>query len=256
MTLLRPFILALACLWLSVCAAQAQRLVSALSDKVISIDSTFSGETLTVFGNIEPETGSGRKFVEGPFDVVMVIRGPALDRVAREKTRKWGIWLNTEQLIFRSFPSFFWVLSSSKLEDIADRETLAFEGLLPETRPQLAIVQGGGDPQEFGDELVRLMTEKELFGVDSRGVQFQSETLYSARVVLPADVPNGNFLTQTYLFKDGVIVSQRAEGFSVRKTGFERLVGTAAQDFPWAYGFICVILAVFTGWLGGVAFRR
>jgi len=237
-------------------AAHAQRLVGAMSGKTISINSSFSGETLTLFGNVEPDIGAEQRHVEGPFDVVMVIRGPAFDRVAREKTHEWGIWLNTEQLVFRNFPSYFWVLSSDKLSDITDEDTLIREGLLPETRPQLAVVQGNGDPQLFGQELVRLMTQRGLFGVDERGVLFQSETLYSARLSLPANVPNGNFLAYTYLFKDGVIVSQKAEAFSVRKTGFERFLGMAAQQQPWAYGITCVLLAVFTGWLGGVVFRR
>jgi len=237
-------------------AAQAQRLVSALSDKLVSIDSSFAGERLTLFGNVEPETGSGEKFVEGPFDIVVVIRGPAIDRVARKKTREFGVWLNTDQLVFKSFPSFFWVLASGRLDDISSMEILEQEGILPETRPQLAIVHGNGEPRLFGTELVRMMTEKKLFGVDEHGVQMRSNTLYSARVSLPADVPNGNFLAQTYLFKNGEIVSHKSEGFSVRKTGFERLIGTSAQQFPWAYGVFCVLLAIFTGWLGGVVFRR
>ena len=235
---------------------QAQRLVSVLSDKLVSIDSSFAGETLTLFGNVEPETGSGDKYVEGPFNVIVVIRGPTVDRVARKKTKQFGVWLNTEQLVFKSLPSFFWVLASEKLEDIAAPELLEEEGLLPKAQPQLVIVQGGGAPKLFGSELVRLMEEKKLFGVDEHGVQFRSNTLYSARVTLPADVPNGNFLAQTYLFKNGEIVSRKSEGFSVRKTGFERLVGTSARQYPWVYGFSCVILALFTGWLGGVVFRR
>ncbi len=249
--LLAPLIVCLA-----VAAAQAQRLVSALSDTTVSIDSNFSGDTLTLFGNVEPEIGAQREVVDGPFNIIMVIRGPAIDRVARRKTRNFGIWINDEQLVFKSFPSYFWVLSSQQLESIAARETLAAEGLLPETRPQLSVVQGGGNPDVFGPELVRLMTEKGLFGVDERGVTFQSDTLYSARVSLPADVPNGNFLAQTFLFRNGVMVSQKSESFLVQKTGFERLVGTSAQEYPWAYGFACVFLAVGTGWLGGVIFRR
>ena len=236
--------------------AGAQRLVGSLSDREISIDSTFSGERLTIFGNVEPAIESGAKSVDGPFDVIIVVSGPAVDRVARRKTRELGIWLNTSQLVFKSFPSFFWVLSSSRLEDIANRDLLADEGILPETRPQLAILQGSGDPQLFGPELVRLMTEKGLFGIEEYGVQFQSSTLYSARMLLPADVPNGSFLAHTFLFKNGALVSERAEGFSVRKTGFERLLGTSAQTHPWAYGLAAVALAIFTGWLGGVVFRR
>lgn len=234
----------------------AERLVSVVSDKLVSIDSTFSGETLTLFGNVEPELDSGQRYVEGPFDVIVVIQGPAQDRVTRRKTRQLGVWLNTEQLAFKSIPSFFWVLASDELTDIASSELLTVEGILPETRPQLTVVQGSGDPRTFGAEMVRLMTEAGLYGVNPRGVHFQSETLYSAQVSLPADVPNGNFLARTYLFKNGEIASMRAEGFSVRKTGFEQFLNLSARQYPWAYGIACVIVAIFTGWLGGVVFRR
>lgn len=234
----------------------SQRIAGSLSSKFISIDSTFSGETLTLFGNVEPEIGSGDGSVNGPYDIVVIIQGPAVDRVARQKTRNAGIWLNTEQVVFRAFPSYFQVLSSDRLENIASEETLTSEGILPKTRPHLALVQGSGDPSKFGPQLVRLMTEQGLFGVDERGVIFRSNTLFSARIDLPANVPNGNFLAITYLFKNGEIVVKKAEGFTVRKTGFEQLLGTSAKQYPWAYGMVCVMLAVFTGWLGGVVFRR
>ena len=42
----------------------------------------------------------------------------------------------------------------------------------------------------------------------------------------------------------------------MRKIGFERFLGLAAQQQPLLYGLVCVILALFTGWLGGVVFRR
>lgn len=256
MSHMRTVLLIVGCLLALMSPALGQRLVGSLSDRVVSINSTFSGETLTLFGNIEPEIGTNRRLEGNVYNVVVVIRGPAIDRVARLKTREWGIWLNTDQLVFRSFPSYFWVLSNRKLEDIADRDLLMAEGLLPETRPQLAILNGGGDPNMFGPELVRLMTEQGFFGVNESGVLFESGTLYSARVALPADVPNGNFLATTYLFENGEIAAKKSEGFSVRKTGFERFVGNAAQQFPWAYGLVCVLLAVFTGWLGGVVFKR
>jgi uncharacterized protein (TIGR02186 family) len=255
MRLLR-FLIAASALMTFITPAGAERLVSVVTDKLVSIDSTFSGETLSMFGNVEPDLDSGRRYVDGPFDVIVVIQGPAQDRVARRKTRELGVWINTDQLAFKNIPSFFWVLSSDKLNDIATPELLAEEGILPQSRPQLTVVQGGGDPLVFGTELVRLMTEMGLYGINESGVHFQSETLYSAQVSLPADVPNGNFLARTYLFKGGGIVSQRAEGFSVRKTGFEQFLNNAARQSPWAYGFACVIVAIFTGWLGGVAFRR
>jgi hypothetical protein len=38
--------------------------------------------------------------------------------------------------------------------------------------------------------------------------------------------------------------------------GFERFLYNAAVGQPFLYGLVCVILAIFTGWLGGVVFRR
>ncbi|MDP3315795.1 MAG: TIGR02186 family protein, partial [Devosia sp.] len=60
----------------------------------------------------------------------------------------------------------------------------------------------------------------------------------------------------TYLFKDGEIIARKTNGFSVRKIGFESFLGLASRQQPLLYGLVCVVLAVFTGWLGGVVFRR
>jgi len=42
----------------------------------------------------------------------------------------------------------------------------------------------------------------------------------------------------------------------VRTVGFERFVANSAKEYSLLYGLVCVILAVFTGWLSGVVFRR
>lgn len=236
-------------------AANAQRLVGALSNRQISITSTFAGETLTLFGNIEPELDATTPYVEGKFDIVVVISGPVQDRVVRKKTNAFGIWLNTEQTVFRNFPSFKWVLSSGPLEDVADVEQLTELGITPGSN-LIADSNGKLTDVEARDELLRLMQERAFFGVDEHGVRFESRTLYSTRIVLPSGVQNGSFLAKTFLFKDGNLVTHKAEGFVVRKEGFERFLGETAHDMPLIYGLFCVILAVFTGWLGGIVFKR
>jgi uncharacterized protein (TIGR02186 family) len=237
-------------------AAQAERLVSAVSRTVVAITSSFAGETLTLFGNIEPEVGAEQRFVEGPFHVIIVVTGPLQDRVARRKSNVAGIWINTEQAVFESFPSFYHVLASGRLTDITDPITLAENSIPLAAQARFSPQAGWWDSLAFGSQLVRLMEEEGRFGLNERGVAFRSETLYSAQVTLPADVPPGLFLARTYLFKDGALISQRADGFSVRKTGFERFLGEAAIRQPLLYGLAAVILALFTGWLGGVVFRR
>lgn len=236
--------------------AQAQRLVSKLSAQEISINSTFTGESLTLFGNVEAPIGEAQGTIEGPFDIVIVIQGPSSHRVVRRKTPQFGIWLNSEQVEFSGVPSFYHLLATAPLDKITDPETLQNEGIGLILQAHLLEA---GDPvrdKEFSNELVRLMTEENMFGLSDRRVSFLSETFYNANLILPADVPNGTYLAKTYLFRHGELVDQRAERFVVRTTGAERFIGNTARDFPLVYGIVCVLIAVFTGWLGAVAFRR
>lgn len=241
---------------MTISGGHAQRIASALSSNTVSVDSSFSGETLTIFGNIEPDIGSDVRIQDDGYHIIVLVQGPAINRLARRKTRNLGIWLNTEQVLFEGFPSYFWVISSSPIENIASPEVLEEQGLLPESQPRLVFKKGNGDAEKLGPELVRLMQEAGLYGVVENGVIFRSRTLYSASLSLPANVANGEFLAHTFLLKDGAVIAKRAQGFSVRKTGFERLVGTTASTMPLLYGIMCVVLAIFTGWLGGVVFRR
>ncbi|MDP1731191.1 MAG: TIGR02186 family protein [Devosia sp.] len=236
--------------------ALAEKLVSTVSNDEVSITSSFAGEKLTLFGNIEPEAGAPQRYVEGPFQVIIVVTGPLQDRIARLKRPRFGIWMNTEQVVFDNFPSFYHVLASDKLSDITDEETLGRLNLMPESQARITATPSTADEELFGRELVRLMTEQGYFGVKEQGVVFRSSTFYSGQVSLPSDVPPGSYLAHTYVFKNGELITERSEGFAVRKIGFERFLALAAQQQPLLYGLVCVILAVFTGWLGGVVFKR
>jgi uncharacterized protein (TIGR02186 family) len=236
--------------------ALAQRIAGALSERQIEVTSNFVGQTLTLFGNVEPSVGAADTPVQGPFQVIVVVTGPAQDRVVRQQTNRFLIWLNTESETFLRIPSYKWVLSSAPLDVITDDKVLeANHILLANTGGE---VKSGGDinPEAFRTQMVRLMIDKGFYGINEIGVQFRSATLFSARIQLPGDVPNGTFLAETFLFKDRVLVAHQAESFIVRKAGLERLLGDSARDYPLLYGLTCVALALTTGWLGGVVFRR
>ncbi|KQT49409.1 hypothetical protein ASG47_03500 [Devosia sp. Leaf420] len=247
------FILALL---LPVLPVQAERLVSGISNDTIQITSSFDGERLTFYGTIAPDAGSTERVVQGPFDVVVVILGPTQNRVAREMTHNFGIWLNTEQVEFKRFPSYFHVLSSKRLIEIADINLLNENYILPEAHAMAPNPAGFMKTLEFGRELIRLMSQDGLFGVQENGVQFMSDTFYSAQLTLPSSAPPGPYIAQTYVFKNGQIIARKSEGFAVRKIDFERFLAQSATQSPLLYGIACVVLALFTGWLGGVLFRR
>lgn len=234
--------------------ALGEGLVSTVSSANIAITSSFDGQSLSLFGNVEPDPG--QVAAKGPFDVIIVVIGPSVDRVARLKTDEFGLWMNTAQVEFNPFPTYFQVLASNPLNKITDRQTLQAERILPETQAQVSAVPQSLHVERFGAELVRLMTARGLFGINEEAVRFLSPTAYAAQLTLPGDISNGLFITQTYLFKNGRLIAKRGDSFAVNKTGFERLLFTSAHDYPLPYGLTCVALALLTGWLGGVIFRR
>ncbi len=235
--------------------AVAERLITQVSQDVVSITSSFSGQNLTLFGSIEPDVGSTEP-VSGPYHVVITVTGPLQNRVARRKSNVFGVWINTAQVEFVNFPSFYQVLSDARLSEITNPITLAERAIPLAKQTEAAPGESWYESLVFGPQLVRLMEQKGMFKLNENGVTFRSNTFYYAQVSLPADAPPGSYLAHTYLFRNGEIVADRAEGFSVRKIGFERFLGQSARQQPLLYGIVCVALALFTGWLGGVVFRR
>jgi len=237
-------------------SAAAQRLVASSSDPHVSITSTFAGEEITFFGNIENSFDQGDNSNTNNYHIVIAVRGPTSTRVARRKTNQFGVWLNGEEVAFKNFPSFFHMISNLPLDKVADQQELAVNGLAFDSTPFLQPVGNMAKVGEFSQELIRLMKEQDLYKKVEHGVTFHSDTFYSARIQLPANVPNGNYIAITHLFQNGKLQAKKAQHFSVRTVGFERLLSSSAKDYSFLYGLVCVLLAIFTGWLSGVAFRR
>ena len=246
---------ALLFLTLQVQVSFAQRLIPKLSELEVSINSTFTGESLTLFGTVEARIGTEEN-IDGPYDIIILIQGNAVDRVVREKSRQAGIWLNAQQVTFEGAPSFFHVLSTRPINDIETEENLVELGI--NLTAQVQKIDGPNEQVKtaYTNELKRLMQDAGTFGFSPHAVSFHSPTFYSAKLQLPSDVPNGTYLATTFLFKEGALLDRSASLFFVRTIGMEKFISNSARDYPLAYGIVCVLLALFTGWLGGVAFRR
>ena len=60
----------------------------------------------------------------------------------------------------------------------------------------------------------------------------------------------------TYLLRGGALLAENRQTLTIAKTGFEQFTYTLAYDYAAAYGAMAVILALVTGWLASVIFRR
>ena len=234
--------------------ASAQDLIFTLSSDRVRIASDFRGVTLVAFGAIERDLAPSQP--ARPYDIVLVMRGPSETLITRRKDRLAGIWVNRDSRTFYSLPSFYSVSSSRPLAEIADAATLGRYGIGTDNlglAPVGGADDGGGT---FRTALVRLKSKAGLFSEAPDGVTFPGATVFKADLAVPANVPIGDYTVTAYLFRAGAMLTSENIAVRVSKEGFERFTFDLAHRHGFLYGLLCVVLALATGWLAGVIFRR
>jgi uncharacterized protein (TIGR02186 family) len=239
-------------------SAGAERLVSSLSNHIVQITSNFTGVELTLFGTVENDQPTVPH--NDRYDIVVTVTGPRESVVALRKGRVFGIWMNAESRTFVDAPSFLEVLSTRPFASIADAETLRREqigiadmSLQQQTGPDLADASPNNP---FRQAFVRIKQDRHLYGETTNGVTFLTPTLYRATIFVPAEAPVGNYDVDIKLFAGGAVVARTDSAFEIVTVGVERFIAGAAVDHGLAYGVVTAMMAVMTGWLASVVFRR
>lgn len=237
--------------------AAAERLIASLSNRHVMITSNYTGVELVLFGSVERDAANAAR--SNPYDIVATIMGPRETLRVRRKQRVLGIWVNTAGRTFVDPPSYLAVLASRPLDLIAgaeNRRKLQL-GIADTPLPELInndIGEVANDP--FRGALVRLMGERGLYSEEANAVTFLTPTLFRASIKLPAQVPIGDYTVDVKLFADGNMIGHTALLFQIVKVGFEQFVVEAARDHGLLYGFATACMALLTGWIASVAFRR
>lgn len=238
--------------------AEAESLVAITSTSQVNISSNFSGTEITVFGSIERDRATISRAAE--YKLAVQVFGPRETVVARRKEQFLGIWFNRAQRTYVDVPSFYAVLTTGSVSDIATPETLkryqvGIEHLLLPERTDSRGDYEPGDPA-FRAAFLRLKLRGGLYQELPDAVRFLTPTLFRATVPIPANVPVGHYRVQVLLFQEGVPLAEHASDVVVSKTGFEQLMFDLAMSTPILYGIATVLLALMTGWIAGIIFRR
>ena len=241
--------LALLVLLLASPASAGENLVSGLSQDTIEIRSTYNGTDIVVFGAVERPQSAALP------DIVVVVRGPETDMRVRRKDRIAGIWINRNREILHGMPGYYLAAANRPLEKIAGGAVLRQYGLgLAALKPRAA--SGGHDPEPFVQAVIRAQEKAGLYSEQASGVQFLSDTLFRARVPLPASAPQGDYVAEVYMLRDGHVIDARSSKLSIAQTGMERRVFDFSRNDPFAYGLSTVLMAMALGWLSSLVFRR
>lgn len=235
-------------------AAVAERLISSLSSHQVLVSSSFAGAELVLFGSVERDGATVPR--RNGYNLVVTVVGPRQTLVTRRKDRVFGIWANAQSRTFFRAPSYLAVLSNKPLNEIASLGTQQRLdiGMDNVPLPQTASMQ----PTDllFRDALIRLKKERGLYIEEPNSVTFLTPNLFRASIRLPAEAPVGNYEVEVKLFADGTNIARTASALEVVKVGIEQFVANSARDHGFLYGLCTTLMALLTGWLASVVFRR
>jgi uncharacterized protein (TIGR02186 family) len=226
--------------------AFAQALVADLTSHLIAITTGFSGAEVTLFGA-----------AEGEGEVIVVVRGPDVDAVVREKRATMGIWLNRDQMIFDDVPGFYAMASTKTVEeigppDLRERHKIGVETL------NLKTSQAASQERvaEFREALIRSKQKLGLYPQTVGAVTFVGARLFRTTISFPATVPTGAYQISVFLVRDGRLIGAQTTPLLISKLGVSAEVVDFARKNPLWYGLVAVAVAVLAGWASSLPFRR
>ncbi|MEX0404358.1 TIGR02186 family protein [Aquibium sp. LZ166] len=227
-----------------------------LSTDRISITSDFSGADLTIFGALDNADPLINR--QGRYDVIVVLEGPARPTVVRKKERILGVWINIHSQTFVNVPASYSVATTRAMQDITDQ--VNFRQLaLGSDNIYMQPLDRTEDPVTIKDFETALRGLKKLRGLYTEnigGVQFLTQSLFRATLRLAPNIPVGTHKARAFLFRNGVFIKENSANLAILKAGFEQSIFRFANDNGLLYGLLAVLLAMVTGWLGRVIFRR
>jgi uncharacterized protein (TIGR02186 family) len=181
--------------------------------------------------------------------------------VARRKSNVGGIWANTQSITFESVPSYYAIVSTRPLDELADPIVLRENDIGFEHVPMSPIKgwESGlstSDLDDFKSSVIRIKERDGLYLSEEYGVAFIGRSLFRATIDLPANVPVGPLDARIYLFREGRLLSNWRSQVNLQREGVERFLHAFAFDYPLFYGVFTVVLSISAGLVASALFRR
>lgn len=232
-------------------------LVTSLSSDMVSIQSNFTGTEIVIFG--QADSVPQQPNAPGGYELAIVVEGPPQDITTRRKGRFLGLWVNRDGERFQNVPSFYAVSSTGNIGELASRTVLDELGI-GLNHINLAVSGMSNvaleDRDDFRKAFLRLRRQMGLYSEQQTAIDFLTDTMFRTNIPLPANIPVGDYKVKSFLFHGGDLVARTEQTLAVAKIGFEQFAFELAQNYSIFYGILAVTIAIFTGWLAGVIFRK
>lgn len=239
------FVVLSAVLWSAQAYAAAITIDTAADE--VDITTGFTGDKVIVYGTIS-----------GGDEVAVMLRGPEQTMKVRRKSDVMGMWLNTEEMKFRRVPVYYNYALSAPAPDIASPEVLLRYGI------GLDALRFAPDAHRVAEDKVRhyqeaLIRNKQTngtFPLEPQPVEFIGDGFFRVELYVPAHVPMGFYELDAYLFEAGEVVDSDSAEVVIKQVGMGASIYLFAHNWALAYGLLCVVFALFAGWLSNEVRQR
>jgi len=217
-----------------------------VSEPTLEITTGFTGDTLTIFGTVEPKG-----------DIVIVVKGPQKETTIRRKIDVLGLWINAESVTFKSVPEYYNVASSRPMVDIASPEIRQQYRLGINSLTFNSVKEHNINKKDrFQEALIQNKQLTNLYSLTPDAIDFLNESLFKTRIYMPSSVPIGTYEIDAYLFKDGQLIDQASHPFFIKQVGLAAEVHNFAYGAPFWYGVSVILFALFSSFLAIALLRR
>ncbi len=233
--------------------AVAEEIVLGLSKDTVSINTSFDGSEILIFGAVKRESPMQ---YDPRLQVIVTVAGPNETFTVRRKEKRFGIWVNTDAVEIDSAPSFYAVSTSTLLElSLSDTEDLRHKVSIPRAIRSVGAPDTIDDATTFTDALIRIKSNSNQYQLNEGTVSVDDQTLFRTAIQLPAALTEGDYETRIFLTRGGNVISHYETSIYVRKVGLERWLFNLSRENALLYGIMSLAIAIAAGWGASAAFR-
>ncbi|MCV3272222.1 TIGR02186 family protein [Roseobacter sinensis] len=233
--------------------AAAEDIVLGLSKDTVSIDTSFDGSEILIFGAVKREA----PIPDDPrLQVIVTVAGPDETFTVRRKEKVLGIWVNTDAVEIDRAPSFYAVSTSTLLGlSLSETEDLRHRVSIPRAIRSVGAPDTIEDATRFTEALIRIKSRSNQYQLNEGTVSVDEQTLFRTAIELPAALTEGDYQTRIFLTRGGKVVSKYETSIYVRKVGLERWLFRLSRENALLYGIMSIAIAIAAGWSASAVFR-
>ena len=167
-----------------------------------------------------------------------------------------GMWLNRKQMEFRDIYGAYAVYSSLPKQKIHD---LLSSNLNIGVENLPFIYHGKAYIEEIDDFRKAILDKKfaeQTYIEKFDNIKFMGDSLFKNQLIFSKYIPEGVYNVEIYLIDSNELVGMQSIPMLVKKTGVEAVIHNFAYEESLLYGILCVIAAVFAGWLASIIFWK